>query len=308
MVSLRQLEALYWIVELGTFEKASARLNTTQSAISKRIRELESVTGIEIFDRSQRLARLTEAGEELLILARQMLDLESQMLQLKSSRAKLVRKLRLGVTELTAWTWLPRLVAALQERWPRIIIEPEVDMARALFERLTSGSIELVIIPEVFRDPDITSVFLADVENAWMAKPSLVDTGRGPMPLEELVRHPILTQGSRSGSGMYFNKWLKSQGIAVTRLISSDSLNAMLGLTVAGLGVSYFPRACFSPLVASGKLELIEVSPSLPPVPYAAMYASNRPSAFIEEVVDIARSVCDFSRQLQSRAGPDPWA
>lgn len=306
MVSLRQLEALYWIVELGTFERASARLNTTQSAISKRIRELESITGIEIFDRSLRVARLTEAGEELLILARQMLDVESQILQLKTDRAKPVRKLRLGITELTAWTWLPRLVAVLQERHPRIIIEPEVDMSRALFERLTSGGIELIIIPEVFRDPDISSVFLADVENAWMAKPSLIDRGNGPMALDRLLQHPILTQGSRSGSGMYFNKWLKSQGVAVTRLISSDSLNAMLGLTVAGLGVSYFPKACFSPLVESGKLEMIDVSPQLPPVPYAAMYASNRPSAFIEEVVAIAKSVCDFSQQLQSQARPSP--
>src|SRR5690606_27197003 len=134
----------------------------------------------------------------------------------QSRRRTPARKLRPGVTDRTAGTCPPRLVAALQERYPRIIIEPEVDMARALFERLTSGSIELVIIPEVFRDPDITSVFLADVENAWMAKPSLVETCKGPMPLERLVRHPILTQGSRSGSGMYFNRWLKSQGVAVT--------------------------------------------------------------------------------------------
>ena len=39
MITLRQLEALYWIVQLGTFKRAAARLNTTQSAISKRIKE-----------------------------------------------------------------------------------------------------------------------------------------------------------------------------------------------------------------------------------------------------------------------------
>ena len=300
MVSLKQLEALYWIAELGTFEKAAAKLHTTQSAISKRVQELESVSRIEVFDRSLRGARLTEKGEELLRIAQQMLGLGEQILHLKTRHVQPVRRIKLGVTELTAWTWLPRLVAALQARYPKIMIEPEVDMSRALFDRLREGTIELIIVPEAFRDHDIATVHLASVENAWMAKPNMVASGATPMRLDQLVQYPILVQGSRSGSGLYFSRWLKGQGLSIARLISSDSLNAMLGLTVAGLGVSYFPRACFQPLVEVGKLEIISVTPSLPPVPYVAMYQSDRSSAFIEEVVEIARMTCDFSRQLQS--------
>jgi DNA-binding transcriptional LysR family regulator len=40
MVTLKQLEALYWIGQLGTFERAATKLSTTQSTISKRIQEL----------------------------------------------------------------------------------------------------------------------------------------------------------------------------------------------------------------------------------------------------------------------------
>ena len=40
-LKIQQMEALYWIVQLGSFEAASSRLNTTQSAVSKRIQELE---------------------------------------------------------------------------------------------------------------------------------------------------------------------------------------------------------------------------------------------------------------------------
>jgi DNA-binding transcriptional LysR family regulator len=63
MITLRQLEALYWIVQLGTFERAAAKLNTTQSAISKRIQELEAACHITVFDRDRRGAKLTEKGE-----------------------------------------------------------------------------------------------------------------------------------------------------------------------------------------------------------------------------------------------------
>ena len=45
MLTFKQVEALFWIVELGSFEAAASKLNASQSAISKRIQELESTFG-----------------------------------------------------------------------------------------------------------------------------------------------------------------------------------------------------------------------------------------------------------------------
>jgi DNA-binding transcriptional LysR family regulator len=50
MITLRQLETLHWIAQLGTFERAALKLNTTQSAVSKRIQELEAASGLPVFD------------------------------------------------------------------------------------------------------------------------------------------------------------------------------------------------------------------------------------------------------------------
>ena len=52
MITLKQIEAIYWIVELGSFEAAAAKLNMSQSAISKRVQELEDAFGVSIFDLS----------------------------------------------------------------------------------------------------------------------------------------------------------------------------------------------------------------------------------------------------------------
>ncbi len=70
MMTFKQLEALYWIGQLGGFAPAARKLHTTQSAISKRVHELEQVFDTALFDRSQRSARLTEKGEEMFMLAR----------------------------------------------------------------------------------------------------------------------------------------------------------------------------------------------------------------------------------------------
>lgn len=298
MINLRQLLTLHWIERLGTFERAAEQLNTTQSAISKRVQELEASTGLKLFDRSQRGARLTTAGEELLVIAREMLGLADRITALKDGIHVTTRRLRLGVTELTAWTWLPRLVTRLVADYPGLTVAPEVDMSRNLHERLMDDLIDLIIIPDTFTAPEVTSLPLAHVENAWMAAPGLIPHS-GTVSLAELARYPMLVQGKKSGSGLFVNTWLRARGIDLPQTLSSDSLMAMLGLTSAGLGVTYLPLECFRPFVDDGKLTVIHTEPELPPVPYMAMYRNDRPSSFVAEVAALAATLCDFSTQLQ---------
>ncbi len=298
MINLRQLLTLHWIERLGTFERAAEQLNTTQSAISKRVQELEASTGLKLFDRSQRGARLTTAGEELLVIGREMLGLADRITALKDGTHVTTRRLRLGVTELTAWTWLPRLVTRLVADYPGLTVAPEVDMSRNLHERLMDDLIDLIIIPDTFTAPEVTSLPLAHVENAWMAAPGLIPHS-GTVSLAELARYPMLVQGKKSGSGLFVNTWLRARGIDLPQTLSSDSLMAMLGLTSAGLGVTYLPLECFRPFVDDGKLTVIHTEPELPPVPYMAMYRNDRPSSFVAEVAALAATLCDFSTQLQ---------
>lgn len=178
------------------------------------------------------------------------------------------------------------------------IIEPEVEMSRTLYARLLGDTIDLIVIPEAFSDPEVTAIRVAEVTNAWMARPNLVKVRR-TLRMEELTGYPILMQGGGSGSGLYFNKWLKSQGVVFPRVLSSDGLTALVGLAVAGLGICYLPRQCFRPLIDERKLVMVPTKPKLPLVPYATMYWNDRPSALTSAVVELARSVCDFSRQLQ---------
>ncbi|WP_313440071.1 LysR family transcriptional regulator [Novosphingobium sp.] len=299
MVTLRQIEALHWIEQLGTFERAASRLNTTQSAISKRVQELEATTGLTLFDRGNRGARLTEHGEELLSIGREMLVLSERIHTLRDGNRYSKRRLRLGVTELTAWTWLPRLVTALLDRFPGIEIHPDVDMSRSLQSRLLDDQLDLIIVPRTFLVPEVTSVHLAEVENAWMARPGLVDA-RGITRMSDLARHPIIIQGEQSGSGLFFSKWLRARGIDLPKTLSSDSLMAVLGLTAAGLGVTYLPVGCFQPMINEGKLAVIHTDPVLPRVPYSAMFRVDRPSEFLLQVAEIAQGSCDFTTQLQS--------
>lgn len=297
-ITLKQLETLYWIVELGTFERAATRLCATQSAVSKRVQELERGVGIEIFNRNQRGAKLTGSGEQLFEIAKQMLDLNEQIVELRNGDSTHLRSLRLGVSELTAVTWFPQLIAEIKQRYPGIRVDPKVGMSRELFADLEQDKLDLIIIPETFTLPEFVSVPISSVQNHWMAKKGFVDL-KGPIRHRDLANYPVLVQGHLSGSGMYLNKWLKNRGVVFPEVLTCDSMTALLGLAVAGLGVTYLPDHYCSSLADSGKLEIIETETPLPPVPYVLMYREDRPHSAIHEVAEIAVACCDFRASFQ---------
>lgn len=301
-LSIGQLEALFWVVELGTFSRAADRLNTTQSTISKRIQELEYSTGLTLFDRSQRGSQVTKEGEILHEHAREMMELRDRVMSIRNGGHHFARKFRLGVTELTALTWMPRFATLLRQQYPEVTVEPSVDMSRSLYESLMEGRLDVIIVPEVVVDKDIHVYRLAEVENAWMTSPDFVP-GLPNLELRDICNYPVITQGSRSGAGLFFIRWLKTRGLILENTLHADSMMAAVALAVAGFGIAYLPRDCFRPLVNSGKLVEVVSNPPLSPTSYSMVVRRDLPSAFYDDIARLAVDACDFTIQYQDYSG-----
>jgi DNA-binding transcriptional LysR family regulator len=299
MMTFKQLEAVFWIGQLGGFSQAARKLHTTQSAISKRVQELEQLFETELFDRTQRSARLTEKGEQMFVIAKKLLEQRDAATEQFSEPEVYERRVRIGVTELTAMTWLPRLVELIHRHYPKVIIEPDVNMSVHLRDKLLADEVDLIITPDVFDSSRFARKRLGKVENDWMCRPGTVPTG-DVMRMHELARHRLMIQGDKSGTGLGYSRWFESLGIQLSNTINSNSLVALIGLTVSGLGVSYLPRQCLAPMVASGMLEVIRTTPALPDTPYAAMYKSDVQSTLISSIVMLAQECCDFTQMFQT--------
>ncbi|MDM0004401.1 LysR family transcriptional regulator [Variovorax sp. J22G73] len=302
-MTFKQLEALYWIGRLGGFAQAASQLNASQSAISKRVHELELLFDTELFDRSQRTARLTEKGEEMFVLAQKLLAQRDAAVEQFGKPGVVERRIRIGVTELTAMTWLPRLVGLIQQHYPKVILEPDVDDSLQLRDKLMADELDLVIVPDTFADSRLPHKLIGQVRSAWMCKPGVVNVGAsgGTVRLHELARHRMLVQGNNSGTGRAYDAWMKEQGVQPANVIVVSNLVALTGLTVSGLGVSYLPRQCLEPLVAAGMLAVIDVTPALPVVRYVAMHKGEHRSALTSSIVMLAQACCDFTRMFQAQ-------
>lgn len=299
MMTFKQLEAVYWVTRLGSFSQAAAKLHTTQSAISKRVQELESLFNVELFDRTQRTSRLTEKGEEMYMVAKRLLEQRDEAAARFISSQEVVRRLRIGVTELTAMTWLPRLVELVRAHHPRVVLEPDVDMSIMLRDKLLANEVDVIFVPDACGDERFTMKRLGTVENAWMCKPQLFD-GCKIRRLQDLSSHTFLTQGDKSGTGVIYNEWLDAVNMHPTNIIVSNSLLAIIGMTVSGLGFSYLPRQSLEPLIQANYLQVLKVTPTLPKMNYVAAYKSDQRSTLVSSIVLLAQECCDFSRVLQT--------
>lgn len=297
MITLKQLEGFYWVAELGGLEEAAQRLNTTQSAMSKRIQELEAILKVPLFDRSRRRVQISPQGERLMVLTREMLNLRNRMMDFSSAQTAAPRNLRLGVTELTAVTWLSSLIQRIRGSHPTAILEPVVDASVHLIESLKADDLDLVIVPDAFREPQFEIIPLDSVEYAWLCSPDyLADVAR--IPLQELGRHTIIVQRHASGLGDLVKRWLEDNGVAVENSLSSSSLTAIASMTLAGLGISYLPRRISDSLVSSGQLRIIHSEPALPRMPYVMLYKKAKADDFMRFVASLATDTCDFSRTM----------
>lgn len=154
-MELEQLRQLDSVALNGTLSRAAEELHLSQSALSRSIQKLESELGAQLFDRTKNRMRLNDAGELALRHARIVL---SEAARLEEAMAEHLRKqstLRIG-TCAPAPLW--RMVPAIAEKEPDLLVVPRLASLNDIESDLLSGIIDLAILPYRMDLPNIIAI------------------------------------------------------------------------------------------------------------------------------------------------------
>lgn len=294
-MTLQQLETFYWTVTLGSFAAAAERLYATQSTISMRIRELERALGVDLFDRSQRKARLTPKGRELLDYATRILDLSTELEHRIAAPASVAGAVRFGVAEVVSTTWLPRLIELIAQRYPRVRLEIEEGLTGDLMHGLLQGELELVLAPGHTRLQDLSTLPLGRVPFAWMASPALKLAKQAHTPAQ-LAEWPIIGLKPESFHHAAIEEWFRRGQAHSQYLARCKSVAVAASMTIAGMGVAYLPVRSYRHEIAQGKLEIIEVTEPFDPVGFIAAFPLGHAYSLARSVAMLAQEVSDFDK------------
>ncbi|GHE07003.1 LysR family transcriptional regulator [Klenkia taihuensis] len=147
-MDLRDLQAFLAVAEELHFGRAAERLHMAQPPLSSRIRRMERETGLDLFERSTRSCRLTDAGERLLPAVRSALrgfDAVTETAQ--ALAAGDLGRVRIGFAGASSQRSLPRLTSAVRRAHPGIeLVLRSQTYVYSAFEMLTSGELDLAFV------------------------------------------------------------------------------------------------------------------------------------------------------------------
>ena len=294
-MNIRQLETFVRIVEHGSFAKAARALNTTQSTVSARVKELERYIGAALFDRSRHRAALTPRGHELFAFARQLVEFAGSLTTRFRDPRAVTGMLRLGVVGVVANTWLPKLVASLRARYPGVTLRLDMSLTRTLVEKLREGRLDAAIVAGELTEAGFHAEALGHDEFVWMASPKL-RLPRKVLGPADLQRWPILSLSEESFHYPVIERWFRDAGAIFCSAASCNNMNVIASLTMAGMGVSLLPRTCYRAELKARRLVALRTSPAIPRVPFSLIHRVDRPHPLATQIAALAKQASELAR------------
>ena len=161
--TLKQLQYLVALRTHGHFGRAAEACFVTQSTLSAGIKELESLIGVTLVERTRRVVRFTPLGERVAEKARRILrETEDLADMVRAAGKPLAGELRMGVIPTIAPFLLPTLLPRLREQWPDLRLYLREEPSQAACDALHRGKLDCVLLALPFACGEVDTAGLFD--------------------------------------------------------------------------------------------------------------------------------------------------
>jgi LysR family transcriptional regulator, hydrogen peroxide-inducible genes activator len=161
--TLKQLQYLVALKDHGHFGRAAEACFVTQSTLSAGLRELESLLGIVLVERTRRVVRFTPLGARIADKAQRVLREAEELADMARAAGKpLAGELRMGVIPTIAPFLLPTLLPRLREQWPELKLYLREETSQAACDSLHRGQVDCVLLALPFGCGDVDAAELFD--------------------------------------------------------------------------------------------------------------------------------------------------
>ena len=273
LISWRQAESM--LVELSTlrvflaaaeeknFSQAARRLHMSQSAVSQNIQALERAYNVELFLRRGRSVALSEAGEAILPMVREVLR-SARLLDdsLKEINNQIGGELLIGCSTSAGKYLLPALLSTFTLEYPAVHPRVRVIGREGVYERLLNQTIPIGVTSKIFEHRDLECLPLFDdhiilivpVKHAWASY------GRA-LP-DDLLDQPIIMREEISGTCETVMLDLRSRGITPDMLNVAMELGNPEAIEMAverGVGIAFMSEMVAARGLAMGRIKKVEL-------------------------------------------------
>ena len=249
-LDLDAVKAFVLTAELQSFTRAADALDSTQSAISLKLRRLEDQLGRRLLERTPRKVRLSAEGAAFMEAARGLVGAHERAI---ASFEVQQRRLVIGISHQLVGSELPGLLRRMNEHDPNLVIELRVAGSNEVLKAYDDGVLDAALVLQSEDRRRNGEVLFAE-SFAWIAAAHWQPRAGQPLPLS--------TQGETCSIRAAAVRALDSAGIAWTEVFIGKGAAVVGAAATIGLAVAVLPKRA----APSGTIDIGRVL-SLPPLP-----------------------------------------
>ncbi len=179
--TIKQLQYLVALRDYGHFGKAAESCFVTQSTLSASLRELETLVGVTLVERTRRVVRFTPLGLRIAEKARRVLRESEELADMARAEGQpLQGELRMGVIPTIAPFLLPAMLPRLRGVWPNLKLFLREETSQMACDALHRGQLDCVLLAMPYGCGDVDQAALFD-DLLFVAFP------RGEAPADPVV-------------------------------------------------------------------------------------------------------------------------
>ena len=230
----------YEVASCGNITHASQKLNISQPAISKSIKNLETQLGGDLFVRTQKGVVLTEEGKSfykhISNAIENISNAENEFTNLISLNKG---SIRIGVSTTITEKFLLPYLKKFHELYPNITIHMYTDISNELLEKLKNGLIDLAVVHIIDKDYgyDIDIKKIKKIHSCFVVNDTFKELIKKEVSIKELIKYPIILQTKGSNSRDFIEKIEIDNNIIFKNNIESSSYTLISEFAKMGLGI-----------------------------------------------------------------------
>ncbi len=243
---LAHLESFVEVARTGNVSRAADALFLTQPALTARLKSLESDLGVELFARSSRGMKLTDAGRAFLPYAQRTLGLVTEGRQVISDlREGTTGELVIGAAPAVSTYLLPGVLRTFRAAYPNVRLGVKTGHTEEVLELVLRQEVNIGLGRPV-RHPEVELIPVFEDEMLLVVSRRHPFASRTKVRMDELASERLILFDRTSSYHELTSALFREAGVVPVSVMELDNVEAAKKMVQQGLGVALLPRMALS--------------------------------------------------------------
>ena len=238
-----QLRAFHFVAILGSFSVAAEKLKISQPAVSDQVKKLEQNYDTLLIRRHNKKITLTETGKKILILTKQLFEVEQQIEDyISETGQELAGSIRIIADSASH---VLNILSAFRKKYPMVKVILKSGNSEEVENALRTFDADIGIMPNLSNKLDIGMKFLGSSKIIAFGQPEYLNTNKSILKMADVKKLPIIFREKGSTTRKIVEEEAKKQGVRLKPVIEVEGREAMRELVASGAGIGFISEAEF---------------------------------------------------------------